>query len=169
MTEQDVAHPTDAPNADVAALRQQRRMWWLTMAAAVVVVALVVTTWELTRGGGTTRRPVASVSACRATPGCHVVPLRAGDTSPANVLVNGKAVTLVATSMPAPPAGHEWALWQVPRGGAPRLLSQFGSGNPEAALALPYDDTAAFAVSEESLESTPTKPSQILATGRVTD
>jgi anti-sigma-K factor RskA len=156
--------PTPAPAGDVVPLRQ--RQHWLTVAAAAVAaVAVAVTAWQVTRGGSTATAPVASVSACRATPGCHVVPLRAADTAPATVLVNGKAVTVVATSMPAPPAGNQWALWQVPRTGAPRLLAEFGAGNAEAALTLPYDDTAAFAVSKERTGATPAKPSEIVATG----
>jgi anti-sigma-K factor RskA len=158
------AAATSSPTTgDVVQLRP-RRAQWLAAAAAVVVAAAGVTTWQATRGGGETS-PLASVSACRATPGCHVVALRAGGTSPASVLVKGRAVTLVATSMPAPPAGHEWALWQVPRTGTPQLLAEFGSHGAESVLSVPYDATASFAVSKEKAGVTPAAPSTVVATG----
>jgi anti-sigma-K factor RskA len=155
-----------SPQRDNVVPMRPRRAQWLAAAAAVVVVAAGVTTWQATRGGGETS-PLASVSACRATPGCHVVALHAGDTTPASVLVKGKAVTLLATSMPAPPAGHQWALWQVPHTGTPQLLAEFGSQGAESVLSVPYDATASFAVSKEKLGVTPSAPATIVATGAV--
>src|SRR3954451_14020284 len=73
-----------------------RRSAWLAAAAAAVVLLGGAATWQATRGGATAQ-PLAPVGACRHTAGCHVVELRAGDTSPATVLVNGSDAVLVST------------------------------------------------------------------------
>jgi anti-sigma-K factor RskA len=155
-----------SPDTTVVRLHP-RRSAWLAAAAAAVVLVGGAATWQATRGGETAQ-PLASVGACRHTDGCHVVPLRTTDSSPATVLVNGSDVVLVSTSMPAPPPGHTWALWQVPHAGAPRLLAEFDTGNPRSRLVTSYDATAAFAVSKEKSGATPTSPASIVATGRVT-
>jgi Anti-sigma-K factor rskA/Putative zinc-finger len=152
------------PTGNVVSLRP--RSAWLAAAAAVVVLIAGATAYRATRSGDTAQ-PLASVSACRNADGCHVVPLRAGDSSPATVLVDGSDVVLLSTSMPAPPPGHIWALWQVPRRGAPRLLAEFSSGDSRSRLQTSYGDTAAFAVSKETSGVTPTAPASIVATGNI--
>ena len=67
--------------------------------------------------------------------------------------------------MPAPPSGSVWALWQVPRSGAPQLLTEFETGRHTAPLQVGYDETASFAVSRERSGATPTAPSVVVATG----
>jgi hypothetical protein len=161
-----IGDTTQDPTGKTVLLRP-RRAAWLTAAAAVAVLAVSVTAWQTTRGGAGAH-PLASVNACRQADGCHVVPLRAADSSPATVLVDGSDVVLLSTSMPAPPAGHIWALWQVPHTGAPQLLAEFATGDARARLRTPYDDTAAFAVSTEKAGTTPTAPASVVATGKAT-
>ena len=159
--------PATAPEADIVVLLQRRRWVAVTAAAAVVAALVGVITWRAGHGGNDVQ-PLASVAACRQTDGCHVVALNAGDSSPANVLVYGDDLRLVSTSMPAPPKGRVWALWQVPRDGAPRLLSEFGSGSPRARLAVTYDDTSDFALSQERAGVTPAAPTTVVAHGPAT-
>jgi anti-sigma-K factor RskA len=158
-----------APRANpggVVALRHRRRTAWLAAAAAVAAIAAGVTTWQVGRGGGGPQ-PLASVAACQRAEGCHVVALKAAAGTPATVLVDGDRFTLIPTSMPAPPAGHVWALWQVPQAGPPVLLSEFVHGVSPARLKAPYDVTASFAVSRERTGTAPTAPSDVVATGRI--
>src|SRR3954469_11201754 len=152
--------------ADVVVLRRRPRFATLAAAAAAVAIAgAAVATWQLARDGNGTQ-PLASVAACRHTTGCHVVALgTTGGATPADLLVHDGHVAVVPTSMPAPPAGSVWALWQVPRSGPPQLLTEFETGRHTAPLQLGYDETASFAVSRERSGATPTAPSVVVASG----
>src|SRR3954471_13699269 len=161
-----VGEPQRPAEAEVVVLRRRPRFATLAAAAAVVAIAgAAVATWQLTRDANGTQ-PLASVAACRHTTGCHVVALGTTDGgTPADLLVHDGRVAVVPTSMPAPPAGSVWALWQVPRSGAPQLLTEFETGRHTAPLQLGYDETASFAVSRERSGATPTAPSVVVATG----
>lgn len=161
-----VGEPQRPAEAEVVVLRRRPRFATLAAAAAAVAVAgAAVATWQLTRDANGTQ-PLASVAACRHTTGCHVVALGTTDgATPADLLVHDGRVAVVPTSMPAPPSGSVWALWQVPRSGAPQLLTEFETGRHTAPLQVGYDETASFAVSRERSGATPTAPSVVVATG----
>src|SRR4051794_32995643 len=89
-TDPDAADADDADaDADVVVLRPRPRWALLSAVAAVAAVVMGVTISQLDRGGSDSGSALASVAACRQADDCHVVPLTAGDSSPANVLVAG--------------------------------------------------------------------------------
>ena len=159
----DAARPADQPAADnVVPLRRRRLAVALTAAAAAAAAVIGVTIWQT---GSSDHGPLTSVSACADTAGCHVVALRAGGRTAASVLVYGDTAALV--SMQAPPKGSEWALWQLPHSGGPKLLAVFDSHGTRASLNTAYADTTGFAVSREAAGSTPVAPSIVVASGPV--
>lgn len=147
--------------------RRRRGAVFLSAAAAAVVVVAGVVAWQLTSGSDDTVRPLASTAACLQTTGCHVVPLRAQDRPVASVLHYRNSVSVVPDTMTTAPQGSEWALWQLPRLGAPRLLTTFTGRSARAQLLTPYDDTEAFAVSREPAGTTPQVPTVVVASGDV--
>ena len=156
-----------AGDADVVILRRRPRFVILTSAAAaVVMLAAALVAWQATRGG-TGAQPLASAAACRHTTGCHVIALDTSAGSAAQLLVRNGRAAVVPIAMPAPPAGSVWALWQVPRDGAPVLLTEFATGRPSTSLKVGYDQTAGFAVSREAAGETPTAPTVVVAAGNV--
>ena len=156
----------DGPPSNVIALPSRRRAVLLTAAAASVAAVVGITVWQTS--GGTTNGPLTSVSACANTSGCHVVALRSGGSTALSVLVHDQNVALVTTSMSRPPSGSEWALWRLPKSGAPQLVTTFDSVNgTRASINVPYADIAGFAVSREPAGTTPTKPSVVVAAGSV--
>ena len=153
-----------AGDADVVVLRRRPRFVVMTSAAAAVaVLAAGVIGWQATRGG--TAKPLASAAACRHTTGCHIVALDTSAGAAAQLLIHDGRAAVVPIAMPAPPPGSVWALWQLPRGGAPLLLTEFATGKPSASLKVGYGQTAGFAVSREAVGATPAAPSEVIAAG----
>jgi anti-sigma-K factor RskA len=165
---------TDAPTAitslDEQRERRRRRPRMLGAAAAVVLIAGGVTAgWQLSRDNSNGPTSSVAIADCRSAPGCHVVSLE----GKAVVLADATRARVVSEQLPTPPAGHVYALWQMPRDGGPALVTVLDSptaGVPSApaALALPYDETAAFAISVEPADVTPTHPTDVVAVGTAT-
>ena len=153
--------------AERRAARSRRPMLLGAAAAAAVIVAATVTVVSL--NNGTSARDEA-VSACHAQAGCHVIELSSGSDERAVVIVRNGAAHMVPTDMPAASAGHAYALWQLPRDGKPTLLAQPITQvvNASTPLALPYDETAAFAVSVEPAGARATSPTTVVAIGTAT-
>jgi anti-sigma-K factor RskA len=150
--------------AERRAARSRRPVLLGAAAAAAVVVAATVTAVSL--GSGTSVRDQA-VSACRAQAACHVVQLSRGSQERAVVIVHDGTARMVPTDMSAPTAGHVYALWQLPRDGKPTLLAEplSQTGSAATPLALPYDNTAAFAISVEPAGAQATAPTTVVAVG----
>ena len=159
-----ITSPTASADADVVVLRRRRMPVALTAAAAAVVLVGAGAAWQLTRPSGA--QPLASAQACRQTADCHVVALDSSAGPAAQVLVHHGQAAIVPTSMPPLPAGSVWALWQLPRGGAPVLLTEFATGS-RSTLKVGYGQTAGFAVSRETVGTTPAAPSDVVAAGNV--
>lgn len=161
-----VGAPVDEEPSNVVRMRPRRATLLTSAAAAAVAVVVGITVWQTT--GGSNRNALVSASACANTSGCHVVVLRAGEKTAASVLVYGHDVALVSTTMPRPPTGSEWALWRLPKSGAPQLMTTFDEANgTRTSLGLAYADIAGFAVSREAAGTTPTTPSTVVARGVV--
>ena len=162
-----VVAPPDEPPTNVVPIRGRRAALLLSAAAAAVAAVAGITVWQTT--GGSSNGPLTSASACAGTIGCHVVALRAGDATALSVLIDGNDVALVPGAMGRPPAGSEWALWRLPKSGAPQLMTTFDNvkGTRTSADAA-YADIAGFAVSQEPADSTPVTPSTVVASGTVT-
>ena len=145
---------------NVIPLRRRRVAVALTAAAGAAAAVVGVTVWQT---GGSAHGPLTSASACANTAGCHVVALRAVGRTAASVLVYGDTASIV--SMQAPPQGSEWALWQLPHAGGPKLLAVFDNHGTRASLDGAYADTTGFAVSREAAGTTPVTPSIVVASG----
>jgi anti-sigma factor RsiW len=147
--------------------RARRPLLLGAAAAGVVIVAATVTAVSVT--GGTSARD-AAVSACRAQSACHVVELSRGNHERAVVIVRNDTARLLPTDLGAPSGGRVYALWQLPSNGKPTLLAQPvpRSGSRSAPLALPYDETAAFALSVEPAGPRATTPTTVVAVGTAT-
>ena len=110
----------------------------------------------------------ASASSCANTAGCHIVALHSGGSTALSVLVYRHDVALVSTTMSQPPPGSEWALWRLPKSGAPQLMTTFDTvDGTRAPIDVPYADIAGFAVSRERAGTTPNTPSTVVASGTV--
>jgi hypothetical protein len=113
----------------------------------------------------------SSPASCHDTANCHVVALTTlhGNNQLGSVVVNGNVATIEPTGMSRPPAGERYFLWQVPRDGRPRIVTQFSAtGNHATAnglISVPYADLLWFGVSEEPAGTVPSKPSRLLAEG----
>jgi len=152
---------------------QKRQPRLLGAAAALVLLAGAgVVGWQLASGGSGTPGQSKTFAACAASTTCHAVKLQSDSTEAAYVLAEKGTVTMVPTHMAPPAAGHVYALWQLPRDGRPTLVTVLrtaANGVSSAAhLAIPYTDTAAFAVSVEPADTVPTKPTEVIATGTAT-
>lgn len=156
----------------LSAERQRRRAAPRLIGAAAAAVLLAgagAVGWQLSAQTGGTPRPVAAVTRCAHTDGCHVVRLPEGHPK-AVVLAESDQARVVPTGLAAPGAGHVYALWQMPRDGRPVLVTVLPPTaqdvpGPAAELALPYAETAAFAISVEPVDVVPTKPTRVLAVG----
>lgn len=155
-----IVGPVPAPSP-----RRERSGRWLAPAAAVAtalaaaaVIGVVVT------GGGS---PSLTAASCARDAGCHQVVLRTpGGRDAATVLVRGRTATISSVAIGAPPAGREWVLWQVPRGGGPVFVRSFGAApTPAPSLSTTYAGTASFALSQEPAGTRPAQPTQVVATG----
>ncbi|HWB66582.1 MAG TPA: anti-sigma factor [Mycobacteriales bacterium] len=152
--------------------RQQRGQRLLAAAAAVVIIAgVTIAGWQAASGGGRTPT-LRSIGACQRSADCQVVPLHASTGSAtATALIQNGRVRIVPAQMHGPGSGHTYALWQLPRDGAPRLVSEFQDVNaPTATSPLPsaFSDTAAFAISRETDNHTPSRPSDVVLIGSAT-
>jgi hypothetical protein len=162
----------DAPPVVDLAARRRRPLAGrlLATAAAVVVLAGVgVAGWQLTDGGSQQSPGFAAIDDCEQASDCVTIRLQVEGQSPAALLVRDGNARMVPTGLAQPPADHAYALWQLPRDGRPVLMTEMeqvpsGPSDP-VALTLPYDDTAAFAVSLEPVNVVPEKPTQVLAVG----
>ena len=139
-------------------------------AAFAALVAVGVTGWQLAGRSGSGSTPPAAVAKCRAASDCHVVALLAGKAEAGDVLVRSTTATVVPTAMPTLDRSHVYVLWQLPRDGRPtpvtvlRDVQTDHAGSP-ASLAIPYDDTAAFAMSVENADAVPSRPTKVVALG----
>lgn len=167
----------DEPAAPLSIARQRRPVATRLLAAAAAVVtvtAVGVVGWQVTQGGGSSPTPhlAAVLSACQQQVGCRAIRLHTSDgANPAAVVVNGDRVAVVPLSMKAAPNGRTYVLWQLLRDGGPIPISEFRETVKQTAAApLPsdYADTAAFAISIESANKPPTKPTKVLAVGTAT-
>lgn len=149
------------------ASRSRRPVILAAAAAAALIVAGVVT--AVTVGRGTSARE-AAINQCRAQADCHIVDLSRGSTSRAVVIVRNDSARLWPTDMSTPGNRRVYALWQLPRDGKPTLLAQPVSSAKasSAPLALPYDETAAFALSIEPSGPEAVAPTDVIAVGTAT-
>ena len=168
--------PTDTEPRRDTVVRQfrPRHARLLAAAAAIVVVAAgSVVGWQLSNGSGAGTSVPVAVARCNAAADCHVVKLLAGKAEAGDVLVRSTTATVVPTAMPALDPSHVYVLWQLPRDGRPTPVTVLGevhtaqAGQP-ASLVIPYDDTAAFAMSVERADQVPTQPTKVVALGTAT-
>jgi anti-sigma-K factor RskA len=167
----------DAP-ASVAVLADHRgrrpAQWLLAAAAAVVVLAgATVASWQVFGSGGGSAAPQSALSHCAHVSGCQEINLRSTSDGVrrAAVIVSDGTARVQPIALRAPAAGHTFVLWQLPRGGAPIALGEFGSTKSVSAadvLAVPIGSTTAFAVSSEPADTPPTTPTDVLALGSAT-
>lgn len=164
----------ERPPASLALRRRvpapQRRQRLLGAAAGAVIAAGVgVAAWQATTGGGAGSTLTRSIGACERTAGCRVVPLHASAGSvSATALVEHGRLRIVPSGMRSAGSGRVYAIWQLPRDGAPLLISEFRDvAGPTEASPLPtdYSDTAAFAISREADTTTPIRPTNVLLIG----
>ena len=159
---------------DVVSIAERRKArnrspWVLgAVAAAFVIVAGVVTVVVATNGGQSARE--AAISNCRADSACHVVQLNRGRSESAVVIVRNGSARVWPTDLSSPSGNRVYALWQLPRVGTPTLLAQPvpRSSASSAPLALPYDETAAFALSVEPAGPKASSPTDVVAIGTAT-
>ena len=139
-----------------------RRRWLLPSAAVAAALAGVAVVTVVSTGNG---EPALTVASCANDPSCHHVVLRttAGG-SGVTVLVRGRTARIVTVALGPLPAGSEWVLWQVPRGGRPVFVQSFAQPLGRAqSLRTGYDGTESFAVSEEPSGTRPAQPTRIVA------
>jgi anti-sigma-K factor RskA len=150
------------------AARTRRPLVLGAAAAAVVVVAGVVTAVAVNTGGQSARD--AAISACRTQAACHIVELSSGGHRRAVVIVRNGSARLWPTDLSSATDSHVYALWQLPRAGRPTLLAQPvpRASASSAPLALPYDETAAFAISVEPSGAPAVAPTHVVAVGTAT-
>lgn len=147
---------------------RSRRRWLVPAAAIAPALAGVVVLVVVSTSGSSESRPL-TVAACVHDASCHQVVLHttAGGYG-VNVLVRGRTARIVTVALGTLPAGSEWVLWQVPRGGRPVFVQSFGDApGPAQSLATSYAGTESFAVSREPSGSRPAQPSEVVASGPV--
>lgn len=165
---EETAGPTETVVSIEAARRRRHQPRLLGAAAAAVVLAGAgVVVWQT--GGSSPQAPGArAVSSCQHRTGCVVVRLHTPDgAAPGIVLVSDGHATMVPTAMAPAPAGKTYVLWQLLRNGGPTAVASFGDVRHQqtAPLVMPYDDTAAFAVSVETAGVPPSQPTHVVAVG----
>jgi len=169
----DAVPPQEQPDTKVRQLRARHSRLLAAAAAFVLLAAAAVAGWQLAGRGGDGSSVPDVVARCSAASDCHVVRLLAGKDEAGDVLVRSGTATVVPTAMPALDRSHVYVLWQLPRDGRPTpvtVLSDVHTAQPGAAasLAIPYDDTAAFAMSVERADKVPSHPSKVVALGNAT-
>lgn len=170
-----LAVPAD-PRPDAVVVPMHRRHARLLAAAAAVlaIVGIGVTGWQLAGRSSNGPAVPSAVAACKSSPGCHVVRLLAdGKVEAGDVVVRDGAAAVVPTAMPALDAAHVYVLWQMPRDGRPTPVTALSDVKTSQAsrtvsLVIPYDDTAAFAMSVERADQVPTQPTKVVAVGTAT-
>jgi anti-sigma-K factor RskA len=161
---------TDRPTPVLPGQRRGRIPARLLAAAAAVVVlgAGGVLGWRIS-DSHTLAPGLAALERCDTSSGCVTIRLQVDGRSPAALLVQDGAARMVPTGLAQPPRDHAYALWQLPRDGRPVLVAEMPSVPAQVSapvsLALPYEDTAAFAVSVEPTDVVPSKPTRVLAVG----
>jgi anti-sigma-K factor RskA len=163
--------PMRAPVADLERRRRFRRQTRLLGAAAAVVLAAGagIAVWQLSGSGSSAA--TQAISACSHRSGCSVVRLHTPDGgAPAVVLVSDGSAKMVPLAMAPAPAGRQYVLWQLLRNGGPTAVATFEDASPDEVmpLAMPYADTAAFAVSVEPAGAAPLQPTKVIAVGNTT-
>jgi len=166
-----VGTPTSAPPADVVSITERRHRSPRVLgaiAAAFVLIAGVVTVVAVNNGGQSARE--AAISSCRADAACHVVQLNRGHSESAVVIVRNGSARVWPTDLSSPSDNRVYALWQLPRVGTPTLLAQPvpRTSASSAPLVLPYDETAAFALSVEPAAPKAVAPTDVVAIGTAT-
>lgn len=158
---------------DVVSIGERRSSWRSgrmlgAVAAALVIIAGVVTAVAVNTGGQSARE--AAISNCRADAACHVVHLSRGTNESAVVIVRQGNARVWPTALTSPSDNRVYALWQLSRVGPPTLLAQpvAATSTSSARLALPYDETTAFALSVEPAGAKATSPTHIVAIGTAT-
>jgi anti-sigma factor RsiW len=157
--------------AQVVALRPRRTRAIITSAAAaLVLVAGGITSAVIVRGG-------SGSAACVAASGCHQVALvsSVGHIEQVSVDVQGVDVSVSPKHLSPNASGKNiYVLWQLTANQKPVAVAGFdvvkgvSKPIPVGELARPYNQTLAFAVSEEPGQTVPTTPSKILGVGAVT-
>lgn len=139
----------------------------VAVAAAVAIIA-GFTINEISTNGQSPRE--SAISQCRDDSACHVIPLNRGSSEQAVVLVRNNVAKFFPTDMPSLSGNRDYALWQLPRNGKPTLLAQpmLRARVSSVSLVLPYDDTAAFALSLEPGGTQATSPTDVVAIGTAT-
>jgi hypothetical protein len=173
-----VVAPRAEAEAEVTSLDARRRPrlrrpwlpkpWLLGAAAAALVVAGAGVVVGQNIGGSSTSPATQAMSSCRHRAGCTVVQLHASHgADPAVVLVDGGRATVVPVAMDPPAQGKQYVLWQLLRTGAPTPVDGFRDtdASSSAPLVMPYDDTAAFAISLEDTTWPPAQPTRVMAVG----
>jgi hypothetical protein len=154
-----------------------RRRHARLLAAAAAVVALIgvgVAGWQVAGRSHSSSGVPSAVAACKSSPGCHVVRLLAdGNVEAGDVVVRDGSAAVVPTAMPALDASHVYVLWQMPRDGRPTPVTALSDiatskASHSVPLVIPYDDTAAFAMSVERADQVPTQPTKVVAVGTAT-
>lgn len=163
---EDVVHgTTPAPVTSLDEVRARRRApRLLSAAAAAVLVTGAGAIWVASSDKDQQSPQQATLAACAASPGCHVVDLQ----GKASLVVSDGSVRLLSSSLSAPGAGKAYVLWQLPRGGDMTLIGSLRATEPGTVgeahqLALPYDRTAGFGLSLEPAGVVPTRPGQVVA------
>lgn len=146
--------------------RATSRRRWLIPVAAVAPALAGIAVLVVVSNGGSESRPL-TVAGCVHDPACHQVVLHTTTGgSGLEVLVRDRTARVVTVALGSLPAGSEWVLWQVPRGGRPVFVQSFGDApGPAQSLATSYAGTESFAVSREPAGSRPAQPSEVVATG----
>ena len=169
----DAVDAQEQPDAKVRQLHARHNRLLAAAAAFVLVAAVGIAGWQIASRSGNGSTVPDAVAQCSTAADCHVVRLLAGKDEAGDVLVRSDTATVVPTAMPALDKSHVYVLWQLPRDGRPTpvtVLSDVRTAQPGAAtsLAIPYDDTAAFAMSVERADEVPSHPSKVVALGNAT-
>lgn len=170
LADDELAPPSwSAIRTGIVGTQRRRSPWVLgAIAAAFVIIAGVVTVVVANNSGQSARE--AAIGNCRADSACHVVELSRGNQERAVVIVRNGSAQLLPTDLASPSSSQVYALWQLPRAGKPTLLAEPvpRSSASTAPLALPYDETAAFALSVEPAGRQATSPTDVVAIGTST-
>lgn len=166
------ASPASASPARVAPVVPLRRRLGAralaAAAAAVLVVGGTVVGWQLTRPTTQGTPTSVALAACQQQNGCQVIQMHGRGGDSAAVLVEAGRASVVPVSLPAPPTGRMYVLWQLPRDGSPIPVVAFRDPHRQTSsvpLLTGYSDTAAFAVSQEAAGPMPTRPTDVVALG----
>ena len=166
--------PQHQPSPRVVPLRRRPRLVRVAAAAAAATVIIGGGIWGglAATGGGSATVPLAD---CVREHRCAEVVLTAAAThrTAAKVILRDGVVYMEPAAMAANPGDEIYVLWQLTGAHTPLAVGSFdikpGAHGPVriGALAAPYRDTWAFAVSLEQGRTIPPKPSRPIALGQV--